>query len=307
MAPGDSSIELSIVIPTFNYAQFIERAIHSVLSQMSEKSELIVVDDGSSDNTPDVLAALMAMGCPRFRCVRQENAGPAAARNHGFSRAVGRFILFLDADDELLPGAIDKIVQTIEAHRGADLILGAYLARSPSGSESLVSPTPIQGSVRDRVADYLIHKRISVSHGSSVVSRMLLERRPYPVCLRQTEDMPVFAFLVAHAHPALIEEPLVRVHKHNRSLRHDADLAKQSHLHLAAEIFTSLPSECQNLRKDFETKRLFSLFRICCRSADWGTAKCFYRLAFAANWRRALRPKYLGRYLQALLLNLCQT
>ena len=134
MGRGGSSVELSIVIPTFNYAQFVERAINSVLSQMSEKAELIVVDDGSSDNTPDVLAALMAMGCQRFRCLRQENAGPAAARNHGFSRSVGRFILFLDADDELLPGAIDKIVQAIEADPGADLILGAYLARSPSGS-----------------------------------------------------------------------------------------------------------------------------------------------------------------------------
>lgn len=97
----------SIITPLFNKAPYVARAIGSILSQTMSDYELIVVDDGSTDGSAEVVerlaeddARLRAMGEEgRFRLIRQENAGAAAARNHGAREARGKYLCFLDADD----------------------------------------------------------------------------------------------------------------------------------------------------------------------------------------------------------------
>ncbi len=88
-------MKVSVVIPTFNRANYIVRAVKSVLAQTYKNYEIIVVDDGSTDDTRQLLE-------PYSHCVRyiyQDNAGPAAARNNGISRAEGEWLAFLDSDD----------------------------------------------------------------------------------------------------------------------------------------------------------------------------------------------------------------
>jgi glycosyltransferase involved in cell wall biosynthesis len=94
-------LKLSIVIPTFNRAHLIRRSIESVLSQMEVGDELIVVDDGSTDDTESVVASIAG---DRVRYVRQQNAGAGSARNRGVREATGDLIAFQDSDDEWLPG-----------------------------------------------------------------------------------------------------------------------------------------------------------------------------------------------------------
>jgi len=293
---------LSVIIPTYNYAKVVGRAIRSVTDQINESCELIVIDDGSQDETSDVLneiASSIHLDYPsRRHFVRQKNAGPAAARNHGLRLASGQFVLFLDADDELLPGAIDTILGCIEQHPEAGLILGAHLDRFPDGRERLVSPTPIRGDLRQRVEDYLFKKKISIQHGACIFRRALVMARPYPEHLRQTEDIPVFAYLVANATPALVSHPVARINKHPGSLRHNAAHAKASHRTLVDEVFATLPEECAGLRNAYETKRILSVFRICYEARDIEGARHYYRMALRANWRRALRWKYLSKYLR---------
>jgi glycosyltransferase involved in cell wall biosynthesis len=90
---------ISVVIPAFNAGQFISRTINSVLAQTYTDYEIIVVDDGSSDNTADVVKSYGS----KIRYIHQENAGTTAARNTGIKAAVGDWIAFLDHDDEWLP------------------------------------------------------------------------------------------------------------------------------------------------------------------------------------------------------------
>ena len=92
---------VSVIIPCYNQAHFLAEAIDSVLRQDHAPAEIVVVDDGSTDRTPAVAGAF-----PSVRCLRQENRGLAAARNAGFARSTGEFVVFLDADDRLLPGAL---------------------------------------------------------------------------------------------------------------------------------------------------------------------------------------------------------
>jgi glycosyltransferase involved in cell wall biosynthesis len=91
--------DTTVIIPTFNRAAVIPRAIHSVLAQTRSVGEIIVVDDGSTDETEQVVSR----GFPYVRYIRQENAGVSAARNAGIQAARGRWIAFLDSDDEWLP------------------------------------------------------------------------------------------------------------------------------------------------------------------------------------------------------------
>jgi glycosyltransferase involved in cell wall biosynthesis len=96
----------SVVIPTHNRVHLIERAISSVLAQTCTDFELIVVDDGSSDDTKTVVERT---GDPRIRYVYQQNAGAAAARNHGARLATGEYLTFLDSDDEALPSWLERL------------------------------------------------------------------------------------------------------------------------------------------------------------------------------------------------------
>ncbi len=88
-------------MPTFNRAERLTRALRSVLSQTIDDYEVVVVDDGSTDETPGVVHGL---GAPRLRYQRQDNAGTSVARNTGAGLALGRWLIFLDDDDEVLPG-----------------------------------------------------------------------------------------------------------------------------------------------------------------------------------------------------------
>jgi glycosyltransferase involved in cell wall biosynthesis len=108
-------VQITVVIPVFNHAEFAKEAIESVLSQGYSDLELIVVDDGSNDPaTTRFLASLQ--GYDRVRLFRQRNLGPAIARNHGLRRATGEAILFLDADDILLPGALTTLADARRCH-----------------------------------------------------------------------------------------------------------------------------------------------------------------------------------------------
>ena len=103
-------MKISVIIPTHNRARFIGRALDSVLDQSEVRSEIIVVDDGSTDATEDVLRSYG----DRVRYVRQANAGPAVARNRALEMATGDYVAFQDSDDYFLPGALAALRDALD-------------------------------------------------------------------------------------------------------------------------------------------------------------------------------------------------
>lgn len=99
---------VSVVIPCYNQAHFLGEAIESVLKQTYQHFEIIVIDDGSKDNVSEV-----ADRYPQALCVRQHNQGVAIARNNGLQHSKGEFVVFLDADDRLLPNALEAGVNRL--------------------------------------------------------------------------------------------------------------------------------------------------------------------------------------------------
>jgi glycosyltransferase involved in cell wall biosynthesis len=100
----NTDIKISVIIPNYNYAQYVGQAIDSVLNQTYSKIEIIVVNNGSTDNSLDILKGFGDQIC----LVNQENLGQSGARNSGLLRATGDFIAFLDADDTWEPQKIEK-------------------------------------------------------------------------------------------------------------------------------------------------------------------------------------------------------
>ena len=113
---------LSVVIPCFNAARYISSAIDSVLEQQWPELEIVVVDDGSTDGSADLVAARY----PQVRLIRQANAGVAEARNRGIREASGRWIAFLDADDLWLPGKLLAQSALLRADPSARMVYAAW-------------------------------------------------------------------------------------------------------------------------------------------------------------------------------------
>jgi glycosyltransferase involved in cell wall biosynthesis len=103
-------IKVSVIIPTYNRAEYVTQAIESVLAQTYTDYEIIVVDDGSTDNTKDVLSPYI----DRIRYIYQKNAGASAARNQGIKAAKGDWVAFLDSDDEWLPEKLAVQIRAVE-------------------------------------------------------------------------------------------------------------------------------------------------------------------------------------------------
>lgn len=108
MASQGMNPQVSVIVPSYNARAFLSRCIASILGQLGPKLELIVVNDGSTDGT-EALLAQIADDDPRVLAVHQANAGLSAARNTGIKHARGEWVLFCDADDMLLPGALKSM------------------------------------------------------------------------------------------------------------------------------------------------------------------------------------------------------
>ena len=291
---------ISVVIPAYNYAHLLPRALDSVLGQLHENAELIVVDDGSTDDTLTVIADYKARH-PSIQVIAQANAGAAAARNCGIARANGRYVLLLDADDELLSGALAALKAEVLAQPALGMVLGAQVSVYPDGRERLRLPSKLPNAKpRELIRRYLLQKRISISHCCSLFRRDLLLQRPYPQHLRSGEDIAVFAYLLVSAPVVVIDQPLARIYKHADSLRHSRENEEEYALGMVEAVFGSLPAECQSLRKRYTAQRYLSLFRAAQQSSDCSAARRFYYQAFCLSPLQALRWNYLRKALRLL-------
>lgn len=123
--------KVSVIIPTYNTAQYITEAIDSVLNQTYEHYEIIVIDDGSTDNTKEALKDYKN----KIKYIYKHNGGPASARNAGIKNSIGENIAFLDADDLWLPQKLEKQVEYFKTHPDVGLTFSAYLAFDENKSE----------------------------------------------------------------------------------------------------------------------------------------------------------------------------
>ncbi|MBT4814580.1 MAG: glycosyltransferase family 2 protein [Lentisphaerae bacterium] len=213
---------ISVVIPCYNYAHYLGAAIDSVLAQTWEKCDIIVVDDGSTDSTRDVVACYGE----RVHYVHQSNAGLPAARNTGIRRSTTPFVAFLDADDLWAP---EHIARAVEAFSSSPLTCGLVAAK---GQEIDREEMPLLKVRRDQAFHGVLTVRDIIFRTCFSPSSVVARRDVFDVCglfdetLTSSEDRDMWIRIAARYSICLLPDASVKIRNHSESMSKNADRMK---------------------------------------------------------------------------------
>lgn len=189
---------VSVVLPAYNVASHVGEAIRSVLAQGYPNLELIVVDDGSKDDT----AAVVARDFPQVRLFRKENGGAATARNRGMREARGEYVAFLDSDDVWLPGKLNAQMAYLLAHPEVGMVCSGF-SHWVADDDGVFPdpalqnpPAPQNGAIDADCSGWVYHKlllRNFVWTSTVVMRRSLIEKiGEFDEALRLGQDYDYF-------------------------------------------------------------------------------------------------------------------
>jgi len=208
---GRSTPLVSVIVPTYQRAELLPRALASVAEQTYRNLEVIVVDDGSTDATAQVVAAWAGRFARPLRYLRQAHAGCAAARNHGLGVARGRHFAFLDSDDCWTPEAIESLVAAVE-DSGADFAYSPAIEVDESGREH--PNPPVAAGRPERFAEEHFF-RTNLRNGAALFRRKLLLRvGGVDESLRHNEDSDFVQRVAIAGRASYCAVPSVRVYRH---------------------------------------------------------------------------------------------
>jgi glycosyltransferase involved in cell wall biosynthesis len=205
-----ASLPVSVIIPTYNSAHCIGDTLESVFGQTRQPTQVIVIDDGSTDATKAAVTAYSS----RVMYVYQENAGQGAARNQGLNRATGDYVAFLDADDYWKPGFLETCFSYLEAHPEVDVVSTLLVTRFADGSEK-VQPESLNGPARAMSDLVLAHffdfwaEHDHIRTGSNLIRTSLIRQAGgQRADLRISQDLEYWGYLGTFGIWAFIPEPL---------------------------------------------------------------------------------------------------
>jgi glycosyltransferase involved in cell wall biosynthesis len=205
--------KVSVIIPTYNHAQYVVETIQSVLKQSFRDFEVIVVNDGSSDQTENVLKPYIDAGLIHY--VRQENQGVAIARNHGLALAVGGYIAFLDDDDLWPPDKLEWQVEFLD-HSDAVLIGGGCYSNESEDPDLLAGADPVR-PLQDRD---LFRRNPFSSPGQTLLRRSAMEQvGGFDPEIWGADDLDLWMRLLSAGPLFISRKPALfyRLHQHNAS------------------------------------------------------------------------------------------
>ena len=166
---------ISVIVPVYQAEQWLPRAVDSVRSQSFSDWELWLIDDGSRDRSPDICEEYAAQDS-RIHVLHQPNGGVSRARNRGMELASGAYLAFLDADDALLPGALE-LLWRLRTEADADTAGGAVLLTEPNGAQETDAIIPAgvydEAGIRERILLPLLGERLRVPLFNGYIVRYL--------------------------------------------------------------------------------------------------------------------------------------
>ncbi|HEY3834554.1 MAG TPA: glycosyltransferase [Acidimicrobiia bacterium] len=221
----------TIVIPAHNAERYLGAALDSALAQTYAPREVVVVDDGSTDGTADVIARYAGDG--RVLAIRTDNCGPAAARNRGAAASSGEFLAFLDADDMWKPTRVERCVARLDREPDLTWVTADWEATDEDGAETGRHAYHGDGALEFAYADQL--QAIAVGNfcaNGPVIRRGLFEDvGGFEESIRGAEDYDLWIrLLLAGGRAGLVDEPLGYYRLHSSSLTARGAPQWESHL-----------------------------------------------------------------------------
>jgi glycosyltransferase involved in cell wall biosynthesis len=272
---------VSVIIPCYNYAHFLHRAIESVLHQTYSPLEIIVVDDGSSDNTADVVARY-----PGVQYLWQPNLGVSAARNNGMRQSKGEYLVFLDADDELMPGAAELGVRCMHTNPEYGFVFGYCQLITREGAP-IMTEFPAQ-SVSDEHYVGLLRRNYIWCPGAVTYRRKALELvGAFNTSLFSCEDFEL-NLRIARNYPARCHGGITvryRLHETNKSRNPDRMLQS---------VLTVIRSQYSYVKRD---KELYQAYKEGLRFRQAYNGRKVILKAYSLMRRRRTRKEALRAWL----------
>ena len=270
--------EVSVIIPAYNSARFLAESIQSVLQQTFVDLELFVIDDGSTDDTRQVVAAFESD--PRVRYVHQQNRGAATARNRGITHSSGKYVAFLDADDLWSPEKLQKQVAVLQENSEIAAVHTASYLVQLDGQNREVSrciqrrPTFLEPTLYEE----LLYRMVIIGSASSVMVRreVLNQVGPFDEQTR-ISDRDMWQRIAEHYGFHSIDEPLVSIRKHQTNMTSNRVMIAENQLRYFHKLSGEIPSQFRFHLPRVAISRFSRLSLGLMRRGHW-------QVAFAAGW-----------------------
>lgn len=230
----DSTPGVSVVIPSYNYARFLKQAVESVLAQDYPRFEVILMDDGSKDETPEVAASFG----DRIRYIRQENQGLSATRNNGIAFCTYDYIAFLDADDEWEKRFLSIMMKTFLS-LSDQYGLVACLDQKIGADGAPISDRKHNSILGELTTKDLILKNRFFPGGAIVRKAIFKEVGCFDTDLKSSEDRDMWIRMSIKYRLWLIGEKLIRIRKHGDNMSANPVRMRENKLAVLNKVITS--------------------------------------------------------------------
>lgn len=281
------NVPVSVVTTAYGHADYILASLESVLTQATPPREVIVINDGSPDETDARLAPLVREG--RIRYVRQQNAGMAAARNTGAALATSEYLYFLDDDDLLLPNALTWLVEELEQHPDAAMVYGdevLFSGEPPPLPPSISSETqPVDHTL------FLLFTRIG-SPGQVLIRRSAFESvGGFDSRIWGTDDWDLWLRLLERYPARFAHRPVLAYRVHGENASRNVARMYESGLSVSRRHIGRLPGELRPAQRRYtymvqrrwHAPRLEQMLRTALERGEWRLAAAAAR-AWGLAW-----------------------
>lgn len=287
----------SVIVPTYNRANYVTEAIESILSQSFQDHEIIVVDDGSTDNTKDVLARYEG----RIRYIYQANSGVSAARNAGIRHAQGEWLAFLDSDDIWLPDYLACQMEQINRNTAAVMCMTNFLRFKANGAVidlfeyySIDSPkgTKADTWIIERPLAFIIQKGMGHLPTTVFKRENFAKAGPFNETITFCEDFQAVLKMCLQGPLSICNRPLAHTIRRHESIDNLTSLWTSNHLYcrnVMSAIYEDILSQVHLTERE---RRVVSVMlsgnkkavgNLHLRSGDIHLARCSYRAALSLD------------------------
>jgi glycosyltransferase involved in cell wall biosynthesis len=237
---------VSVIIPNYNYANFVCESIDSVLSQTYKNIEIIVVDDGSEDNSKEILKNYGN----QIKVVFQKNAGVSAARNNGVKESKGDYLAFLDSDDIWLPEKIEKQVEVFQKKTNLGIV---HVGVKEIDGEGNAIETKLDGLSGWHSHELLLFSRSVVLGGGSgfMVSRKVFDEvEGFDLRLLTSADWDLFYRISCHYQIEFVSEVLMKYRIHISNMHGNIARMEREMLLAFEKAFSEKSEKVQKIKRD---------------------------------------------------------